>query len=163
MDPATNVLHALMEAQLNEAYYRKRAESFTRADFSIRCAVAVLSTGAVVAFGQSFAGPWAHLWQALSILAAILSVLSPILQLSERARRLSDLAGRWTGVAGELRLLDLGRQPEESDGARFLRLVEKSEGLQREDTAPRKKGLVKKLQGEVVHSFSDRLALPDAH
>lgn len=149
------ILHGLMDAQLNESYYRHRASKASWYDKVARGLITLASTTAFAAAFTDALGKDAWKWIALA--TAMLSVFSQSAKLTEKSLRWSDLAARWTDVARMFRMLDLAASS--ANAHEVAAAFERSEQLQREDLDPRHDRLVRKLQDQVVEQFKDRLAI----
>jgi hypothetical protein len=140
----------LLTAELNEAYYRVRADRLDWLDTALRVGAAALATGAVVTWARGLDGALAGVWTVLTLATAATSAAGPILRLSDRSRRWADLAGKWTVLAGELRVLSLGDTATAEARAALVNIAKRGEALQRDDTTSPRRRLIDELQAQIL-------------
>lgn len=138
----------LLTAELNELYYRERANHWGRLDRVSRALSAFVGTAAVVSLLGLVEGERAHAIAAgLTGVAALLNVAATVWQFSDRARHLQELAAHWSDLAGQVRLAMVGQEPT-SPAAPDL--IKRAGELQGRDTAPPDNEAIKRLTGVVV-------------
>lgn len=138
-----------MDAELNEAYYRHKADRLERTDFWTRLVAFGFSSGAAVALSASLPAEYQVLWRLLALAAAFTSGATLFGRFGDQAKRWADVAARWTDLVGKLRLLHLSDDPQPVLETKLRELVGTCEALQREDISAKNRPLVDACQADV--------------
>jgi hypothetical protein len=140
------VRNLLLDAELNEEYYRERGDFAQRLDRAVQICAAVASLGAVASW---LLGHASGAWNVLLVVSAILSAASPIVRWFDDAVKFTNLASRWSELAGELRTLAFENPAQEEMLRRAQDISRRLEALQREDTSKPKQRLISAMRQRV--------------
>jgi hypothetical protein len=87
------VWDSMLEADYQKRYWHTKAGSYLRKDRWLQCALAVLSSAAVLSALGEYQLP--DLWKLLSFITALFATALPFVNLTRRAISMTDVASRW--------------------------------------------------------------------
>lgn len=93
------VWQSMLDGEMNGRYWRYQATRYAQREKTVKIFLAFTSSGTVAGWKFWEGTPW--VWQAFSVISALLALALPILDFTGQVERASDLHEQWWGLTAE--------------------------------------------------------------